>query len=83
MIVLKSEKLIVNKILKKTKAQFFCDLKGGDVIQLSMDARYPGRGRNGIFAPSMVFTNLTSGITLKGKLSDTKYLDCFEFVSQD
>ena len=56
-IVLKSNTLVVNNILKKTRAKLFKDLKIGDKIQLSVEVKYAGINRS-TYATYILVENL-------------------------
>lgn len=60
MIKLRSKVQVVSKIIKKTQAIFFKNLKIGHEIEITAFVRNPGRGR-GLYATSMRIGNITTG----------------------
>lgn len=60
MIKLRSKVQVVSKILKKTQAIFFKNLKIGQEIEITAFVRNPGRGR-GLYATSMRIGNISTG----------------------
>lgn len=70
----------VKAILGKTKAQFFVDLKVGNVIECTLVLANPGRGR-GLYATYIKVRNITTGTKSSDSLTMiSKYLDNFELV---
>jgi hypothetical protein len=80
MIILESKILKINKIIKKTSAKMFKDLKEGDRIYLSIKVKEVGRHR-GTYAPVITVENLnTKEYTLKTFNELPSILECFDLV---
>lgn len=75
-IFLKSNPLVVSKILKKTSAVFFKDLKVGDHIRLSVAVKASGSNGGSIYATYIKATNLTTGTSVHK--SFTEISSCLE-----
>lgn len=76
-IKLQSSYFKVNKILKKTKAKGFTNLKEGDIIKFNVDFERLGTSRGRSYAPSIYVTfNKNS---FGGSFNDmANRLECFE-----
>ena len=75
---LKSEKLEVVKILKKTRSEMFRYVSVGDIISLSLNISYIGD-----YAPEVKCENVSSGakcIELMYRLASI--LECFDFKTK-
>lgn len=78
-IILNSQVLKVKRIVSKTRAQMFKNLKVGDRITLSVKIK-----RTGIYAISLNAKNLNTGESvLKTFNQITPILKCFEFEEQE
>ena len=62
MIVMESKILKINKILKKSSAEMFADLKVGDTVKFSVDLKRAGRN-GGSYATYIKAEHLESGNT--------------------
>ena len=62
MIVMESKTLRVSKILKKSSAKMFSDLKVGDTVKFSVDLKRAGRN-GGSYATYIKAEHLESGNT--------------------
>ena len=79
-IILKSEKLIVTNILKKTKAKMFANIKIGDILEISIPMKYAGRNGKIGYASYLTIENKTSGeIAHKSFNQLPMLLENFEF----
>ena len=79
---LTSDILIVSKVLKKTRAELFKDLKEGDRIILSIPVKYAGYNR-GVHASYIEVENLSTGKTTYKSFNQLpRLLKCFEFNTQ-
>lgn len=82
-IVLQSGNLVVEKVLKKTKAKMFKDLKVGDKIQISVPVKVPGVNRR-THATYLTVINTNNGeYACKSFNELTPILDCFELVKEE
>lgn len=79
-LTLRSEKVRVTKILKKTQARMFKNIEVGDVIQLSIGAERVGRGSRGsTLAADVRVDNLTKGQHTYKTFNTLGVLDNFEY----
>lgn len=77
---MKSEPLVVKKILGKTKAQMFGNLKVGDRVMFSKTIEASGSHRGRTYASYIKAENLATGeFTLKSFNEIAHFLDKFEF----
>jgi hypothetical protein len=61
-IVMMSEVYRITRIVKPTKAEFFRNLKVGNLVRFSMEMKGPGRtGRSGVYASYIKIHNLSTG----------------------
>lgn len=82
-ILLKSNILVVNRIIKKTRAKMFKNLKVGDEIQLSVEVAYAGRN-GGTHATYILIENLRTGeFTAKSFNEISIILDNFELIEKE
>lgn len=82
-IVLKSNILVVNKILKRTRAKVFKDLKVGDKIQLSVEVKYAGRRGGGTYATYILVENIETKDCVGKTFNElSPLLDNFEFIEE-
>ena len=58
-IILKSNTLIVEEIVKKTSAKMFKDIEVGDKLSLSVSVEYAGSNRGNTYATHIKCTNLS------------------------
>lgn len=78
-ITMSSEVFEVTKILKKTKAMFFEDIKVGDKLQFSADIEYVGTSRGRSYAVCIQILNLTQIEKAYKTFNELpKFLDYFE-----
>lgn len=77
-ISMKSEVLEVVKVIKKTKAKMFKDLKVGSRIQLSIPVKYAG-GNRGTYASYITIRNLDNNECAFKSFNEVGILDNFEF----
>ena len=78
-IIMKSEVLEVTKIVKKTRAKMFKDLKVGSKIQLSIPVEYAG-GNRGTYASYITIRNLDNNECAYKSFNEiTMLLNNFEF----
>lgn len=78
-IIMKSEKLEIIDIVKKTSAKMFKDLKIGSVIQLSIPVKVAG-GNKGTYASYITVENIDTGEKTGKSFNELpKLLDCFKF----
>ena len=56
--------LVVVEVISKTNAQFFKELKVGDMLEFSTVLRGQGRGNNGTYAQNVVIKNVHTGETV-------------------
>ena len=83
-IILESKKLLILDIKRKTKAKMFCDVKVGDMLQLSVPVEYVGSNRGRSYAVDIKVKNLNSGqVTHKTFNQITPLLNCFEMREID
>lgn len=79
-ITLKSERLQISKILRKTKAKMLCDLKVGDIITLSIPVVRAGMNK-GTYASYIEIENLENKECSYKSFNEIGILlNCFEFV---
>ena len=80
-VFLKSDILTVTKILKKTKAQMWQDIKVGDSLFLYIPIKATNKGYKGrIYASYITIENITTGAeTLISFNQADRYLKMFEF----
>lgn len=79
-IILKSKKLLILDIKRKTKAKMFCDVKVGDILQLSVPVACVGIN----YAVHIKIKNLNSGqVAYKTFNQITPLLNCFEIREID
>lgn len=79
-IILESKKLLILDIKRKTKAKMFCDVKVGDILQLSVPVARVGIN----YAIHIKIKNLNSGqVTYKTFNQITPLLNCFEIREID
>ena len=80
-ITMKSEKLKIIEIKKKTTAKMFKDLKVGDVLQFSTEVKDVGRGYRGrTYATDIKVVNITTGDKVNKTFNQTGFIyGCFEF----
>jgi len=82
-ITLKSEELKISKIVTKTKAKMFVNLKVGDSIKLSIAVQYAGSNK-GTYASYIRVDNLKNGeVTYKSFNQINMILNCFEFINKE
>ena len=83
-IILKSNTLVVNRILKKTRAKLFRDLKVGDKLELSVEVKkYAGINRN-TYATYIVVENVkTKEVVGKSFNELPRLLDKFELIESN
>ena len=81
-IELKSKKYFVKGIKKKTQAYMFKNIEVGDIIQLSTEVKYLGKGSGGAsYAAPVEVTNLTKNeSSMKTFNTLPMILNCFELV---
>ena len=83
-IILESRKLLVLDIKRKTKAKMFCDVKVGDILQLSVLVEHVGSSSGQSYAVHIKIKNLNSGqVTHKTFNQITSLLNCFEMREID
>ena len=67
--------VVIEDVIRSTKAKFYQDLRVGDVLLLEVPIRDPGRGRS-VYATSVLITN---------KRDDSKFRDtmtsCVRYLS--
>lgn len=79
-IILESKKLLILDIKRKTKAKMFCDVKVGDILQLSVPVEHFGIN----YAVHIKIKNLNSGqVVYKTFNQITPLLYCFEIREID
>jgi hypothetical protein len=80
-IILNSDVLTISKIIKKSSAKMFEDLKVGDRLKLSIEVERSGRGPNGIYASYIKVENVDTGAyALKSFNQIESALSCFELI---
>ena len=79
MIVMESKTLRVSKILKKSSAEMFADLKVGDTVKFSVDLKRAGRN-GGSYATYIKAEHLESGNTNHSSFNQmSSIISRFEF----
>jgi hypothetical protein len=72
-------RFMIFKVLKKTKAKMFMDLKQDDIIELTVDLSPTGYSRNGIYAKYINCSNLITGDKSEFSFNQlAKILECFK-----
>ena len=79
MIVMESKTLRISKILKKSSAKMFADLKVGDTVKFSVDLKRVGRN-GGTYATYIKAEHLESGNTNHSSFNQmSSIISRFEF----
>lgn len=81
-IYLTSPKLKVTKVLKKTSAKYFNELKIGDEFQIRSKLSRVGRNGNSLYATKLEFSRNSGEFikTFHTYSTIEKYLACFELI---
>ena len=81
-IYLTSPKLKVAKVLKRTNARYFKELKIGDVFQIRNELSRVGRNGNSIYATNLELSKNSGEFVKTHHTYNTieKYLVCFELI---
>ena len=81
-IYLTSPKLKVTKIIKKTSAKYFNELKIGDVFQIRCKLSRVGRNGNSLYATNLEFSKNSGEFIKTHHTYNTieNYLACFELI---
>lgn len=78
MILMTSKPMVITGIKKKTKAQFFCALEVGDVLEFSVPIKNPGHGRT-LYATYITVSNMKTGMKTQASFTQlSSLLECFE-----
>ncbi|MCA9496488.1 MAG: hypothetical protein KC589_06085 [Nanoarchaeota archaeon] len=75
--------IIIRKIVKKTKSEFFKTVMVGDILDLSTPVLYKGRGRSGIYATNVLVINRTNGVQVYKSLSELSFLLNNNFIYEE
>ena len=73
-------RILIQEIKKKSQAKAFANVEVGDILDIAIDVRNPGRGSCGAYAPKCSVTNFhkgTIGKTTLARLSNT--LNCYKY----
>lgn len=69
----------VTRIIKKTRAKLFADIREGDVIRFSSTLQYAGRSSRGAYASYVTVVNVTQRTSAEIYVSEASdRLRCFE-----
>ena len=80
MIVMESKTLRISKILKKSSAKMFSDLKVGDTVKFSVDLKRAGCGISSTYATYIKAEHLESGNTNHSSFNQmSSIISRFEF----
>lgn len=79
---MRSEVLVVSKIVKKTQARTFKEFEVGDRIRLSVESKRVGSSRGRSYAVDVRVDNLTSGKSVHKTFNQLGVLDNFEFTKE-
>lgn len=82
-IIMKSEKLVVSRIIDKTRAKFFKDLKRGDVIEFSVPLKAAGSNKGTYATDVKVYCYRTNDYTHKTFNQMANVLLNFDFEEFD
>ena len=78
-IILKSNTLIVEEIIRKTSANMFKDIEVGDKLSLSVSVEYAGSNRGSTYATYIKCTNLSKNdVAYKSFNQMPTFLDFFK-----
>ena len=81
-LTMRSDVVVVSKILKKTRARVFENFEVGDRIQLSVEAASVGGSRGRSYAADICVANLTKGEHTFKTFNTLDPLDNFEFTKE-
>ena len=81
-LTMRSDVVVVNKILKKTRARVFENFEVGDRIQLSVEAESVGGSRGRSYAADIRVSNLTKGEHTFKTFNTLDPLYNFEFTKE-
>lgn len=79
-VILRSRRLVITDIRKKTTARLFTDLKVGDNFRFTVQLKNTTGASSGLYALSVRVSNLTTGDSKVFSQNEVlKYLDCFGY----
>lgn len=82
-LTMRSQRVRISKIIKKTNAEMFKDIEVGDTIQLSVLPKSVGGSRGRTYAVDVRIDNLTKNEHVYKTFNTLGMLDNFEFTEAE
>ena len=82
-LTMRSDVVVVSRVLKKTRARVFENFEVGDRIQLSVEAERVGGSRGRSYSVGVQISNLTKGEHTFKTFNTLDLLDNFELTKED